>query len=61
MNATDRLKIADAAPANQLANYAGVDATSFTQEFRINGETEKSRWVAGLFYLTIDNTSDNGL
>ncbi|MFT7527489.1 MAG: iron complex outermembrane receptor protein [Arenicella sp.] len=51
----------DAAPVNQLANYAGVDATSFTQEFRINGETDSSRWVGGLFYLSIDNNSDNGL
>jgi len=51
----------DSAPANQLANYAGVDATSFTQEFRLNGETDRSRWVAGLFYLTIDNESNNGL
>ncbi len=51
----------DSAPANQLANYAGVDATSFTQEFRLNGETDNSRWVAGFFYLNIDNESDNGL
>ncbi len=51
----------DAAPVNQLANFAGVDATSFTQEFRWSGETQNSRWVAGLFYLDIDNTSDNGL
>lgn len=51
----------DAAPVNQLANFAGVDATSFTQEFRWSGETQDSRWVAGLFYLDIDNTSDNGL
>ncbi len=51
----------DSAPANQLANYAGVDATSFTQEFRLNGETENSRWVVGFFYLNIDNESDNGL
>jgi iron complex outermembrane receptor protein len=51
----------DSAPVNQLANYAGVDATSFTQELRWNGESEKSRWVAGLFYLNIDTLSDNGL
>jgi len=51
----------DAAPANQLANYAGVDADSFTQEFRLNGETTNSSWVAGLYYLFIDNQSDNGL
>lgn len=51
----------DAAPANQLANYAGVDADSITQELRFSGETDNSRWVAGLFYLGIDNDSDNGL
>lgn len=51
----------DAAPVNQLANYAGVDASSFSQEIRFNGETEKMRWVAGLYFLNIDNHSDNGL
>jgi len=51
----------DSAPVNQVANFAGVDATSFTQEFRLSGEAEKTRWVAGLFYLNIDNESDNGL
>ena len=51
----------DSAPVNQLANYAGVDATSFTQEFRLNGETEKATWVVGFFFLDIDNDSDNGL
>lgn len=51
----------DSAPVNQLANYAGVDATSFTQEFRLNGESEKATWVIGFFYLDIDTDSDNGL
>ncbi len=51
----------DSAPVNQLANYAGVDATSFTQEIRFNGETDNARWVAGVFYLNIDTDSDNGL
>lgn len=51
----------DSAPVNQSANYAGVDATSFTQELRLNGTTERMRWVAGLFYLNIDSESDNGL
>ncbi|TQV72727.1 TonB-dependent receptor [Exilibacterium tricleocarpae] len=51
----------DAAPGNQLANYAGVDATSFTQELRWSGESGNSRWVGGFFYLNIDNESDNGL
>ena len=51
----------DAAPVNQLANYAGVDASSFTQELRLMGETNNSRWVAGFYYLNIDTHSDNGL
>ncbi|MFZ8887171.1 MAG: TonB-dependent receptor [Steroidobacteraceae bacterium] len=51
----------DSAPVNQLANYAGVDATSLTQEFRLNGESDRMRWVAGLYYLNIDTDSDNGL
>jgi iron complex outermembrane receptor protein len=51
----------DSAPVNQLANYAGVDADSFTQEFRFSGSTDTSRWVAGFYYLNIDSFSDNGL
>ena len=51
----------DSAPVNQLANYAGVDATSFTQEVRLTGQTENSNWVLGLYYLNIDTDSDNGL
>ncbi|MDP2326436.1 MAG: TonB-dependent receptor, partial [Gammaproteobacteria bacterium] len=51
----------DSAPVNQSANYAGVDATSLTQEVRLSGSGERTRWVAGVFYLNIDNTSMNGL
>jgi iron complex outermembrane receptor protein len=51
----------DAAPVNQLANYAGVNADTFSQEFRFNGESDRLRWLAGFYYLYIDNDSDNGL
>jgi len=51
----------DSAPVNQLANYAGVDATSFTQEFRLNGSNDMATWVVGVFFLDIDTDSDNGL
>ncbi len=51
----------DSAPVNQSANYAGVDADSLTQEFRVNGTTDKTNWVAGFYYLNIDTDSDNGL
>lgn len=51
----------DSAPVNQAVNYAGIDATSFAQEIRLNGETDRMRWVAGFYYLNIDTDSDNGL
>ena len=51
----------DSAPVNQAANYAAVDATSFTQEIRLNGETDQMRWVTGFYYLNIDTDADNGL
>ena len=51
----------DSAPVNQSANYAGVDADSLTQEFRLNGSTDNTTWVAGFYYLNIDTDSDNGL
>jgi iron complex outermembrane receptor protein len=51
----------DSAPVNQLANYAGVDADQFTQEFRFSGETDTMRWVAGFFYMFVDTDADNGL
>ncbi len=51
----------DSAPVNQLANYAAVDASSFTQELRLTGEGENNRWLLGFYYLNIDTDSDNGL
>jgi iron complex outermembrane recepter protein len=51
----------DAAPVNQLANYAGVNASSATEELRLNGEVQRLRWVTGLFYLNIKDHSNNGL
>lgn len=45
----------NAAPVNQLVNCQGVDASTFTQEFRLNAESERSRWVVGFYYLNIDN------
>ena len=51
----------DSAPVNQAVNYAGIDATSFTQEIRLNGDSDRMRWVAGFYYLNIDADSDNGL
>ena len=51
----------DSAPINQLANYAGVDASTFSQEIRLSGDSDRARWVVGAYYLNIDNKADNGL
>jgi|GEM_PF-48491 len=51
----------DSALVNQSANYAGVNADSFSQELRVNGTTDRLQWVTGLYYLYIDTDSDNGL
>ena len=51
----------DGAPVNQLANYAGVNASSTTEELRLNGEIPDLRWVTGLYFLNIEDHSNNGL
>ena len=33
------------------------DADQFSQEIRFNGATDKTDWVAGAYYLTIDSDS----
>jgi iron complex outermembrane recepter protein len=51
----------DAGPANQLANYGNIDAKTFTQELRLNGKADRLNWVAGVYFLHINNLSKNGL
>jgi iron complex outermembrane receptor protein len=51
----------DAAPVPQSIFQSTADVDSFTQELRFNGDTERMRWVAGLYYLYIDNQTTNGL
>lgn len=51
----------DGGPGNQLANYAGLDAYSFTQELRLNGKSDSVNWAAGLYYLYMDNKNTFGL
>ncbi len=51
----------DEAPVNQTANDAAGDAKRVTQEVRLNGTSGRLTWVAGLYYLNIDDDADNGL
>ena len=51
----------DAAPYAQSMFISQSDVDTFTQEFRLNGSTDRMSWVAGLYYLQIDNKTNNGL
>ena len=37
------------------------DTDQFSQEFRLSGSTDRTTWVAGLYYLTIDTKFTQGL
>lgn len=41
----------DSAPMNQLTVWFDAEVEQFTQEIRLQGETEKMRWVTGGFYM----------
>jgi iron complex outermembrane receptor protein len=51
----------DAAPYAQSMFLSQSEVDTFTQEFRLNGSTDRMTWVAGLYYLDIDNKTNNGL
>ncbi|MDO8863827.1 TonB-dependent receptor [Haliea sp. E1-2-M8] len=40
--------------SRSLDYFTDQDSTQFSQEFRVNGETRNSRWVAGFYYLNLD-------
>lgn len=45
---------ADGGPASTVEALFDAGAETFTQELRLNGELDRTRWVAGLYYLNID-------
>lgn len=40
--------------------FLTTDAEQFSQEVRINGETDTMKWVGGLYYLDLDINDSNG-
>ena len=48
----------DNTPIDQLNVLFEVDSLSIAQELRLSGETEKTRWVTGLYYLNVDNKTE---
>ena len=45
---------ADGGPASTVEALFDADADQFSQELRLNGELDRTRWVAGLYYLNIN-------
>ena len=46
--------LGDGSPANVLGFAADSDTDSWSQEFRLNGESDRTRWQVGAFYLDND-------
>jgi iron complex outermembrane receptor protein len=50
----------DAAPMNQLAFFASAEISQFTQEIRLQGETDSLSWIGGFYYMSGDYDNANG-
>jgi iron complex outermembrane recepter protein len=50
----------DGGPAAIHTIVFDAEAQTFAQELRVNAELDRTRWVAGLYYLAIDNRADTG-
>jgi iron complex outermembrane receptor protein len=50
----------DASPVRFFNFYLTTDAEQFSQEIRFDGETERFRWLAGVYYMDLDIGDSNG-
>ena len=59
----EKMLMMDAAgtPQNLFQYGTKSDTDSYSQEFRLNGESKRTRWVAGVYYLHIDAHAKDGL
>ncbi|WP_169711754.1 TonB-dependent receptor [Henriciella litoralis] len=51
----------DASPLSLLFVSYGVESETFTQEFRLAGNTDRGNWLLGAYYLNEDLDQVNGL
>ena len=56
----DYIEDSDASPTNFFNFFLTTDAEQFSQEFRLGGQTEKSNWLLGAYYLDIAIEDSNG-
>ena len=56
----DYIEDSDASPFADFNFYLTTDAEQWSTEIRLNGETDRLRWVAGFYYLNIELADSNG-
>ena len=56
----DYIEDSDASPAPFFNFFLTTDAEQFSQEVRLNGQTDTMDWVAGVYYLDIAVKDSNG-
>lgn len=56
----DYIEDSDASPDDYFNFFLTTDAEQFSQEFRLAGETDSARWVAGAYYLDLKVNDSNG-
>ena len=56
----DYIEDSDASPVPLFNFFLTTDAEQFSQEVRLNGQTEAMDWVAGVYYLDLKVDDSNG-
>jgi iron complex outermembrane receptor protein len=56
----DYIEDSDASAQDYYNFFLKSEVDQFSQELRLNGQSDNSRWVAGLYYLDIDGAFANG-
>ncbi len=56
----DYIEDSDASPNDFFAFFLTSDIDQYSQELRLSGSTDNSRWVGGAYYLNIDGDFTNG-
>ncbi len=50
----------DASPVPVFNFFLNTDSEQFSQELRLDGATDSIKWVAGLYYMSLDINDSNG-
>jgi iron complex outermembrane receptor protein len=56
----DYIEDSDATPVDYFNFFLTTDSEQFSQELRVEGESDSLKWVAGLYYLDMDLQDSNG-